>query len=94
MANPVHHQIPFLILVKTGVFQLTTGPRWQKIIISGGKKRLQQLSGYFDAFRIDHILGFFRIWQIPLEQVDGTLGFFNPAIPIKLAEFASRNIGF
>lgn len=58
------------------------------------QNRLKQLSTYFDAFRIDHILGFFRIWQIPLEQVDGSMGFFNPALPIHLQEFAQRNIGF
>lgn len=58
------------------------------------QNRLKQLSTYFDAFRIDHILGFFRIWQIPVEQVDGSLGFFNPALPVHLHEFAHRNIGF
>ena len=58
------------------------------------QNRLKQLSHYFDAFRIDHILGFFRIWQIPYEQIQGTLGFFNPAIPITLKEFADRGIAF
>ncbi len=70
---------------------------WQEMAKDGyqwWQNRLKQLSAYFDAFRIDHILGFFRIWQIPLEQVDGALGFFNPAIPIQLSEFAGRNIAF
>lgn len=58
------------------------------------KNRFQQLSHYFDAFRIDHILGFFRIWQIPLSQVEGMLGFFNPAIPIHRNEFTERGIHF
>lgn len=58
------------------------------------QNRLLQLSDYFDAFRIDHILGFFRIWEIPLEQVEGTMGYFNPAIPIQLKEFADRGIPF
>jgi 4-alpha-glucanotransferase len=58
------------------------------------KTRLQQLSRYFDTFRIDHILGFFRIWQIPLEQVEGIMGFFNPAIPVYRHEFATRGIIF
>ena len=31
------------------------------------KARLRKMSRYFDAFRIDHILGFFRIWEIPVE---------------------------
>lgn len=58
------------------------------------KNRFQQLARYFDAFRIDHILGFFRIWEIPLEQVQGTMGHFNPALPIRQHEFAERGISF
>ena len=45
------------------------------------KARLRKMSEYFDAFRIDHILGFFRIWQIPMDAVHGLLGYFNPALP-------------
>lgn len=45
------------------------------------KKRFSKMSDYFDAYRIDHILGFFRIWQIPLDAVHGLLGYFNPALP-------------
>lgn len=58
------------------------------------KDRFTQLSRYFDAFRIDHILGFFRIWEVPLEQIQGTMGHFNPALPIKHHEFAERGIPF
>ncbi|MEM9919134.1 MAG: 4-alpha-glucanotransferase [Bacteroidota bacterium] len=58
------------------------------------QNRLQQLSRYFDAFRIDHILGFFRIWQIPVEQVEGIMGFFNPALPIRKEEFRQWSIYF
>lgn len=58
------------------------------------QNRLRQLSRYFDAFRIDHILGFFRIWEIPLEQIEGTMGYFNPAIPVSLGEFEERGIRF
>lgn len=45
------------------------------------KDRFRKMSEYFDAYRIDHILGFFRIWQIPLDAVHGLLGYFNPAMP-------------
>ncbi len=45
------------------------------------KNRLKYMSQYFDAYRIDHILGFFRIWQIPLHQKWALLGQFNPALP-------------
>lgn len=58
------------------------------------KQRLSQMSDYFDAFRIDHILGFFRIWSIPWNAVEGLLGFFDPAIPVDVNEFKERNIWF
>ena len=45
------------------------------------KSRLRKMSRYFDAFRIDHILGFFRIWEIPTEYTSGKMGHFNPALP-------------
>ena len=57
-------------------------------------KRLQKLSAYFDSFRIDHILGFFRIWQIPMHAVEGILGYFSPAIPIEASEFTGRGLNF
>ncbi|MDR2472611.1 MAG: 4-alpha-glucanotransferase [Tannerella sp.] len=45
-------------------------------------KRFAKLSDYFDAIRIDHILGFFRIWEIPLEYKEGLWGHFRPALPL------------
>ncbi len=58
------------------------------------RSRFGQLSRYFDAYRIDHILGFFRIWQIPRNQVEGIMGWFDPALPIRLEEFRERRIPF
>jgi 4-alpha-glucanotransferase len=58
------------------------------------KKRFTQMSSYFDAFRIDHILGFFRIWSSPAHAVEGILGIFVPAIPVRAAEFGERGIPF
>ncbi len=57
-------------------------------------QRLRQLSLYFDAFRIDHILGFFRIWEIPAAQVEGLMGYFNPSIPYYLDELQNRGLWF
>ena len=50
------------------------------------KQRFQKMAEYFDAYRIDHILGFFRIWQIPMTAVHGLLGYFNPALPFSPEE--------
>jgi 4-alpha-glucanotransferase len=58
------------------------------------KRRFEHMRNYFDAFRIDHILGFFRIWSIPMEVVEGILGHFDPAIPVYRVEFQERNIWF
>lgn len=57
-------------------------------------QRFEQMSHYFDAFRIDHILGFFRIWSIPIEQVEGIMGYFVPAIPVHINEFNQQRIWF
>ncbi len=45
------------------------------------KSRFGKMSEYFDAYRIDHVLGFFRIWQIQMDAIHGLLGIFNPALP-------------
>jgi 4-alpha-glucanotransferase len=58
------------------------------------KQRLAQMGHYFDAFRIDHILGFFRIWSIPADAVEGILGCFVPAVPVEAREFYERGINF
>lgn len=50
------------------------------------KRRFRKMADYFDLYRIDHILGFFRIWQIPFDSVEGLLGQFNPALPFSHAE--------
>lgn len=70
---------------------------WEEMAKDGylwWKNRMQQLARYFDAYRIDHILGFFRIWEIPQSQVDGLLGVFNPAIPVDLQEFKDKGVLF
>ena len=58
------------------------------------RHRFDQMSKYFDAFRIDHILGFFRMWSIPIESIEGIMGKFIPAIPVDVHEFGERNISF
>lgn len=58
------------------------------------KKRLSMMAKYFDAYRIDHILGFFRIWEIPLDAHHGLLGYFKPAIPLLTDEIMEQGIWF
>ncbi len=70
---------------------------WQKMAEDGyawWKLRFDSMHKYFDAFRIDHILGFFRIWSIPIHAVEGIMGYFVPAIPVHVVEFSERNIWF
>jgi 4-alpha-glucanotransferase len=58
------------------------------------KCRFAKLEEYFDSFRIDHILGFFRIWEIPTEYVRGLCGHFNPAIPLSIEEIEDKGLSF
>ncbi len=70
---------------------------WKKMQEDGfawWKRRFEQMSRYFDTFRIDHILGFFRIWSIPEHAVEGIMGHFVPSIPIYINEFHQKNIWF
>jgi len=69
-------------------------PRMEADGFAWWKQRFAQMSNYFDAFRIDHILGFFRIWSSPAHAVEGILGHFVPAIPVGAGEFAARGISF
>ena len=58
------------------------------------KKRFRKMSDYFDAFRIDHILGFFRIWEIPQDFIQGLCGHFNPALPFSRNEIEQYGLTF
>ena len=57
---------------------------WEEMAKDGyawWKARMGKMAQYFDAFRIDHILGFFRIWEIPSQYKSGLMGHFSPALP-------------
>lgn len=58
------------------------------------KKRLRHMQNYFDAYRIDHILGFFRIWEIPADTAESSAGHFSPALPLSLSEIAASGVRF
>ena len=58
------------------------------------KKRFRKLNNYFESFRIDHILGFFRIWEIPKEYIEGLCGHFRPALPLSEEEIERFGMTF
>ena len=57
-------------------------------------RRFQNMAQYFDAYRIDHVLGFFRIWDIPVNAVHGLLGQFQPALGMTREEIESYGLSF
>lgn len=70
---------------------------WERMAEDGyawWKARFRKMAEYFDAYRIDHILGFFRIWEIPYECVHGLLGHFNPALPFSEEEIRGAGLWF
>ncbi|HEX4122572.1 MAG TPA: 4-alpha-glucanotransferase [Verrucomicrobiae bacterium] len=85
---------PFAAKGQNWGFPTYNWPRMKQDGFDWWKHRFAQMSFYFDAFRIDHILGFFRIWSIPSNAVEGILGYFVPAIPVQPAEFTARGIAF
>ena len=70
---------------------------WEEMAKDGygwWKTRFRKMAEYFDAYRIDHILGFFRIWEVPLDAVNALLGEFNPSMPYTADEIRWRGFDF
>ena len=70
---------------------------WDTMIDDGCRwwvRRFSKMAQYFDAYRIDHVLGFFRIWEIPIESVYGLLGQFSPALGMSPDEIESYGFNF
>lgn len=70
---------------------------WNKMEEDGLRwwvKRFKKMQEYFSAYRIDHILGFFRIWEIPTHSVHGLLGQFSPSLPMTPGEIEGYGLGF
>ena len=66
----------------------------EKSIFFWWHRRLKWMSQYFDAFRIDHVLGFFRIWEVPGDAIFGVLGHFSPALPLTVSEIEYFGLPF
>jgi 4-alpha-glucanotransferase len=57
-------------------------------------RRMRKMAEYFSAYRIDHILGFFRIWEIPCPHKSGLMGHFSPALPMTEEEITRQGVPF
>lgn len=58
------------------------------------RERLRYMSTFFDAYRIDHVLGFFRIWEIPRKYSSARFGHFSPALPYSIEDMNKRGFNF
>ena len=68
---------------------------WDEMLKDGcqwWERRFRNMARYFDAYRIDHVLGFFRIWEIPTPVKSGLLGQFSPALALSSDEIQSYGI--
>jgi 4-alpha-glucanotransferase len=70
---------------------------WDAMLADGCSwwvRRFRKMSEYFDAYRIDHVLGFFRIWEIPIDAVHGLLGQFSPALGMTREDIEAYGLPF
>ncbi|MCR5179702.1 MAG: 4-alpha-glucanotransferase, partial [Bacteroidaceae bacterium] len=68
---------------------------WDEMLRDGcqwWERRFRNMAHYFDAYRIDHVLGFFRIWEIPVPVKSGLLGQFSPALALTRDEIYNYGI--
>lgn len=70
---------------------------WDEMLKDGCRwwvRRFSNMAKFFDAYRIDHVLGFFRIWEIPVNAVHGLLGQFSPALGMTREEIEAYGLHF
>ena len=70
---------------------------WDEMLKDGCQwwtRRFQNMSRFFDAYRIDHVLGFFRIWEIPIDCVFGLTGQFAPSQAMSREEIMQYGLNF
>jgi len=68
---------------------------WDEMLKDGCQwwvRRFRKMAEYFDAYRIDHVLGFFRIWEIPMPEKSGLMGQFAPALGLSREEIEGYGI--
>lgn len=70
---------------------------WKRMQQDGNRwwiRRFRKMAEYFDAYRIDHVLGFFRIWEIPTSARSGLMGHFEPCLPFSVEEIEEFGLGW
>ena len=70
---------------------------WDEMLKDGCSwwvRRFRKMAEYFDAYRIDHVLGFFRIWEIPMPHKSGLMGQFSPALGLSREEIEAYGVAF
>lgn len=82
----------FAVLGQNWGFPTYNWPRMEADGYAWWRRRFHRMSAAFDALRIDHILGFFRIWEIPQQYREGIMGHYNPTMPLSRQEI--RQAGF
>lgn len=68
---------------------------WDEMLKDGCSwwvRRFRKMAQYFDAYRIDHVLGFFRIWEIPMPEKSGLKGQFSPALGMSREEIEAYGV--
>ena len=50
------------------------------------RERIDQAAKFYHAYRIDHVLGFFRIWAVPENDIAALGGRYEPPVPINAAD--------
>jgi 4-alpha-glucanotransferase len=78
----------FAVLGQNWGFPTYNWPRMEADGYAWWRRRFHRMSAAFDALRIDHILGFFRIWEIPMRYREGIMGHYNPTMPLSREEIA------
>ena len=70
---------------------------WDEMLSDGCQwwvRRFRKMAEYFDAYRIDHVLGFFRIWEIPMPHKSGLWGQFQPSLGMTPEEIEAYGLPF
>ena len=68
---------------------------WDEMLKDGCQwwvRRFRKMAQFFDAYRIDHVLGFFRIWEIPVPETSGLKGQFAPALGMSREEIEGYGV--